>query len=198
MKVYWPRLEEYLATLPEGAASYPEYETKASAYRTALEWRPLPRTVEGLPEALHARLAEPALPSAWIPEVHGMALGLAIADHHGMSEEEFLRFVFEMNRALLGGPRYRYLMSAEGPAAMFKHAQVRWKAMHRGVQLSAVEVGEHVCSFRMVFAPHLYNGLLLRAFAQTFKAGLGLAQTPEARVELTGFGDARADYSATW
>jgi hypothetical protein len=193
----FPRVAAYLAGLPQGAASYPECEMKASGYRDAIARRPI-AAWDALAEPLAQLLASPAPMSAWIPEAQGMALALAIADHHHMEDQEFLRFIFDHNRELLGSPTYSYLMRADGAQAMLKHAQVRWKAMHRGVQLEASEVDAHCCRYALSFPLRLYDPLLLKAFAQTFRAGLVLANLPEAAVELVEFTETAAVFVARW
>lgn len=193
----YPRVETYLARLPDGARSYPECVAKASAYREALGQRPLP-SPGGLPEELAALVRSPVPLNAWIPEVQSMALALAVADWERMEDREFLGWIYDHNRGLLSSPTYRYLMAGDSPAAMLKHAHVRWRQMHRGVRLEAEEIGEAGCRFAMRFPPHLYDELLLRAFAQTFRAGLDLTGTPKAEVALLDWGAESARFAAHW
>ncbi len=195
------RVRAYLEALPHGAASYPECRAKASAFREALAWRPLPRTsatVEGLPPVLAELVASPPPMNAWIPEVQAMAMGLAIADHHGMSDRELVAMIYDLSRTLLSSPTYRYLMAADDLGAMLKHAHVRWTAMHQGIGLKADEVREHGCTFQMSFPSRLYDELLLKAYAATFKAGLDMTGRAGIEVELTGFSDVSAQFFARW
>ena len=193
----FPRVAAYLAGLPQGVLSYPKHEVKASGYRDALARRPL-ATVEGLPEPLAQRVTSPVPPSAWIPEAHAMALALAIADDHRLSDAEFLAFVYEHNVELLGSKTYAYLMRADGADAMLKHAHVRWKALHRGVELKVAGIDEKSCSFDLSFPARLYGELLLQAYAQTFRAGLVLSGLEQTVVTLGAFGDTRAAFVARW
>ncbi|HEY3448693.1 MAG TPA: hypothetical protein VGK67_20210 [Myxococcales bacterium] len=192
------RVHAYLQALPNGVASYPECRAKASVYREALAWRPLPKTIAGLPPELLELVASPPPMSAWISEVQAMAMGLAIADHHGLSDREFVTMIYDLGRTLLNSPTYRYLMTADDLGAMLKHAHVRWTAMHQGIGLKADEVGEHGCAFQMTFPARLYDELLLKAYAATFRAGLDMTGKAGIEVELTGFGDTSAQFAARW
>jgi hypothetical protein len=196
MRPPWARLTAYLERLPQGVDSYPECRAKASAYREALARRPVP--LDGLPPALQERLASPALVSAWIPEVHSLALGLAVADHHRMTDREYLDSVYVLSRDLLGGPTYRFLMADESPEAMLRHADVRWQAMHQGVGLSTERMGERACAYLLAFPVRLLDALLLQAFGQTFRASLSLSGAAEPRVSLVAHGETSARIEASW
>jgi len=192
------RVHAYLQALPQGVASYPECRAKASACREALAWRPLPKGLAELPPELGEMIEAPPPVNAWIPEARSMALALTIADHHGLSDREFVTMIYELSRAVLSSPTYRYLMAAEDLGAMLKHAHVRFSAMHQGIGLKADELDEHGCAFQMSFPPRLYDELLLKAYAATFKAGLDMTGRMGIEVELTGFGETAAQFAARW
>lgn len=193
----YPRVAAYLGQLPAGLDSHPECQAKASGYRASLERLPLDGVAPGaLPDGLMALVESPAARSEWVPEVRAMALGLALADHHDLSDAAFLRFVREVNAELLGSRTYRYLMAGDR-SALPRHAGVRWQAMHRGVKLTGGRLGEHGWRFRMGFPAHLYNELLLQAFARTFEATLSLSEA-HATVALSSFSDRWAHYEARW
>jgi len=153
---------------------------------------------EGLPPALQELITSPALVSAWVPEVQAMALGLAVADHHRLSDREYLDSAYTLSRDLLGSPTYRFLMAGDSPEAMLRHADVRWQAMHQGVRFKTDAEGERACAYHLGFPPNLYNELLLQAFAQTFRASLELCGAEHPRVVLTAFGETSARFDAGW
>jgi hypothetical protein len=191
-----PRLEAYCAGLPRGLDSYPECKAKASGCREALARQALPP--DAVPEALRPLVEAPPVVSAWISEVHSMAVGLAIADHQRMGDGEYLDFVYALNRELLGSPTYRYLMVGDSPEAMLRHASVRWDAMHRGVRFKVEDVTAHACVYRLGFPLHLYDELLLKGFARTFQASLDLCGAPSAQVTLRERSDTAASFDAAW
>jgi len=153
---------------------------------------------EVIPESLRALVESPPLVSAWIPEVHAMAIGLAISDHHHRDDREFLEQAYALNRELLGSPTYRYLMVGDSPEAMLRHATVRWAAMHRGARLEVHDVTAHACVYRLAFPAHLFNELLLEAFGRTFQASFDLCGAAQSQVTLVAFGDATATFNAMW
>lgn len=73
-----PRLERYLAGLPDGLGSYPQCQAKGSVLRSLLEGTALERA--GLPEPLRRRLDDPPIASA--------ALLRAALDASGAREAE--------------------------------------------------------------------------------------------------------------
>ena len=89
------RLDQYFRGLPDGWDSFPEFRAKASLIRTALEVRPAPTSLEAIPEPLRAYFEAPPLPSAWIPEVHYLAFGVAVADVEGFSDEDVRRVMVD-------------------------------------------------------------------------------------------------------
>jgi len=196
----FPRVADYLDALPEGIGSHPGCQTKASGYRASLESRPLAEVaLGGLPAPLGDLVRVPAVRNDWIPEVHAMAMGLAIADHHAMSDRLFLDWIYEVNRALLGGSTYGFLMTGgSGGADPRRHSQLRWKQLHRGVELERKESLETSSRFAITFPRNLFSELLLLAFCRSFQASIELACARGARVELDGFNELSAQFSANW
>ena len=67
----FPALEEYIAGLPDGLASHPQCQAKASLYRSLIDTKGLePDDVDALPPDLRSLVIHPVPISSWIPEVH--------------------------------------------------------------------------------------------------------------------------------
>lgn len=135
------RIDQYFRGLPDGWDSFPEFRAKASLIRTALEVRPAPTSLEAIPEPLRAYFEAPPLPSAWIPEVHYLAFGVAVDDVEGFSDEDFDAYWYEISKKLVQSPLYAGLLGLLTPGVLLRTAALRWSAFHRGIQLRTSKRG---------------------------------------------------------
>lgn len=197
MKRY-PRFARYVAGLPDGLASYPQCMTKASLPLMLVKGMPapLPRA-EDVPDPLRRYLARP--PSGmWVPEVEGMAVSLAIADHYRMTEVQHLEWLKSQNRSFFSSLMYRAVMSFFSPAALLPKAPDRWAAVHRGSKLSAVAVGPRDVDAVLEFPPRLFPMIALQQLTAVFEAALEQSNAHESEVVLAEVTDTRGVFHARW
>lgn len=191
------RYEAYLAGLPGGLDGHPAAQAKGSLVRAVLEGL-APADAARLPAAVRPLADDPPMESEWVPEARFAALALAVADVRGLPDGDFLAWVRASNRALFRAPAYRLLMLVVSPAAMLRHAGKRWGNWHRGSTLELLGFADDGARLRLAFPPGLYDGLLLRSYAEAFAAALegAHAKDPVVLVEEERPGEAR--YLARW
>jgi hypothetical protein len=194
-------MEEYLAKLPRGLDSYPDYQQKAVGYREFLAEVPANEmsALRVLPGPL-LDLVERLVPvSNWIPEVHSCALFLAIADLYLESEELYLARKLELNRRILRSPLYRVLFLFVTPQGLLgRDLPARWNKFHRGLLLRAVEVGAISAKLRMEFPHHLVPVLQIRAYAGAVQAAVEASGGRGVFVEIASSSSTHAVFEASW
>jgi hypothetical protein len=198
MKDPLPLLAEYLEGLPRGLDSYPEHTQKASVYRQACGRRYASKLAPLLPATLARLLTEPAPISAWIPEVHGNALFVALYETSYGEEESFLRDGRETGRKLFNGPLYKMLMALASPALIVRRANAGWTALHRGIALDARLTGNQAASIRVTFPHNLVPRVGALTYASAFHAALEAAGGKRVACALTSLAAEHAQYDATW
>ncbi|MGC4115104.1 MAG: hypothetical protein QM765_10955 [Myxococcales bacterium] len=195
----FPRAAQYLATLPQGLASYPMCEARGSLVRSLLSDLPLAAAKDGLPGEILAMVATPPSNSSWISEAKLGLLNLAAADFHGLSDAAFLDRKYQQNRALLGGLVYRALMSVTSPKMLAEVAAFRFPLVHRGG--TAMVVSGHTegsVELRVTYPARLYTRLLAELIGRAFEAALHHSAPKEGRVTLTSFGETEAVFGCRW
>lgn len=188
----FPRMLEYLDSLPAGLHSYPQCQARAAILQTFVEVGP---KLGADADPFIARLLLPP-PRGFVTEVVQNAGFLAIADGAGMTERQYLDFCHAGNRALFTGLLYRALMSLFSPATLLERAPARWESFHPGTRLTISGDGPSVA--RLTFPPYLYSPLLLRGVGQAFAVAVEMARGREASVELTAYEATEGTFLATW
>jgi len=192
------RLERWLAGLPRGLDSYPDAVAKGSLTRSVLAGQPTAELLPALPAPLHRYVTDPPMAGEWVPEAHLAALIHSVADLRGMTDGEVCAWAREQNRALFSSAAYRILMVVVSPGSLLRFAARRWEYWHRGTSLEAAEISDEGVRLTLRFPVGLFDGLLLRTYAEVFTAALEMAhaKAPEVHVEREGPG--RATYLARW
>ena len=196
----YPRLVEYLASLPAGLASYPDCQAKTSLSLTMVEGLPEPRPAlekESLPEPLARFLRRPPT-SMWSSEVESRALALSIADHYRMSNEAYLAWIKQQNRSYFGSLMYRAVMAFASPAALVAKAAARWAAVHRGSSLAAKVLGPGDAQATLTFPPFLFAGLALLQVKAVLEAGAEHTNARHPTVELEHVSPTSGVYRVRW
>lgn len=134
----------------------------------------------------------------WIPEVHFVALFLAITDARAMTETDIYAWARERNRVLFQSPPYRMLMEVGSPGALIRSAGQRWKNWHRGSDLTIEGVADDGVRFSLRFPDGLFNPVMVRVFGQAFAAALDTAKVPSPDVSVLSEGRGFARYLARW
>ncbi len=190
------RLDRYLAGLPAGLDSHPEALAKGSLVRNALEDRLDPDLLARLPPKLGRLASEPPMAGEWVPEVHFVALYLALSD--AMSEAEIYAWARERNRVLFQSSPYRILMEVASPGMLVRSAAQRWANWHRGSQLSVEGVADDGVRVFLRFPDDLFDPVMIRVFGQAFTAALDTANVPSPDVSVLSEGRGFARYLARW
>ena len=194
----FPRVDRYLAHLPSGYASYPECYTRASVYRTFTESRSLRHFPwERTPPQIAALLRTPVAHEAWLSEVQVLCAVLAMADHHGLDDEQTLQWFRDANGTLLGSRLHRAALSLASPSLMIRVADNRWHTFHRGTGFGMTQDGNsaHVT---LRYPPFLYTELVLRGMAEGFRIALSMSRAKNTQVEIVNTTPRSAEYRLTW
>lgn len=181
------RLERYLARLPNGVDSYPEVVVKASTFTAALADKPIPVVHGQLPPPIEKLILTPPLVSAWVPEVHMVAIFKLIGDHHFEGRggtPAFLDWVYDQNRKLLGGKLYRALFFFLTADHVFRGVEQRWNAFRRGTSLSVVSRSGRHALFEFRFPRYLLDEEGLWAIAMALRAVGELAGAKRTEIQI--------------
>ncbi len=194
----YPRLAEYVASLPQGLASFPDCRAKGSIIRHLLEKHPLSRDA-GLPPELMAVIEKPVSSSAWVPECVCMALHLAIGDAYKMSPAEYTRWLYEHNAGLLEGRfMFKAVMSVTSPAVLMQGAGIRFNSFRQGTHFAILGRTGNVIDYQISFPPGLYNELCLDAFTAAFQAALDMTKAQNLRLKRTAVEPGVARFAVSW
>jgi hypothetical protein len=82
-----PRTRAYVASLPQGLASYPECRSKASIWKNIRQWTDTGEIVGRVPPALTVFTAAGLLDTTWMPAAESFAGHLALRDALFPSDE---------------------------------------------------------------------------------------------------------------
>ncbi len=192
------RLDRYLAGLPAGLDSHPEALAKGSLVRNALEDQLVPDLLARLPPKLRRLASEPPMAGEWVPEVHFVALYLAITDARAMAETEVYAWARQRNQALFQSSPYRILMQVSSPGMLVRSATQRWANWHRGSQLSVEGVADDGVRILLRFPDDLFDPVMIRVFGQAFLAALDTARVPSPDVSVLSEGRGFARFLARW
>lgn len=192
------RLDRWLSGVPDGLDSYPAVRAKGSLARSVIEGQPVPELVAGLPRALRVYAEDPPMAGEWFPEAHLAALILAVADLRGMTDGEVCAWARERNRALFRSPAYKILMAVVSPGSMVRFAARRWENWHRGTRLEVDGVADEGVRLTLRFPRGLFDGLMLRSYAEAFAAALEMARAVDPSVAVVTSASEHATFLARW
>lgn len=183
-----PALSAYIDGLPLGVDSHPGCTVKASVYRDALDSKGLDDVIDELPEALRMLVLEPPPVSAWVPEVHAIAIMTAIRDRHFESGQSGLdayeEWTHERNLRLLTRPLYRALFLLLSPERLLNGLGRRWGAFRRGTTLEVLESSRGRAALRLRYPTNLYDETALSGLSGAFRAAAEAAGARDPRLDL--------------
>lgn len=193
----YPRLADYVRRLPRGLDSYPDVLIKVLPIRKGLSDKPLPPD-PALPPAILRLLTMPLLPSSWASSaaVHGMLL--AIADHHGMSDAQYVQWALVRNRSMLQEKIYHGLLALASPALLLRGASSRWGTFHRGIELVVEHTAAREASATLRFPSFLLNEVLARGLAAGIQAALEASRAKDLRFSVDAVTERSTRLSASW
>lgn len=164
----FPVAARYLARLPDGIASYPECQAKGSVLRSVLDTAPRALDARGLPREAAELVEAPPLPSDWMSEVILNVLLMAFQER--MPREQYLRWCYERNRALLNTSLYRILFLVVSPERLYVGMPQRWAAFRRGTRLRLVEMKDKVATLELSYPRFLHDAETFELMVQALRA----------------------------
>lgn len=194
----FPRLDGYLRKLPDGVASYPDAQIKASLYRAALAARPLDDVARDLPEPVADLILAPRLMSSWTPSVPALAVFLAIFDRYEFDEVRFRLWSEHMQTALFGSALYRALLSVLSPTQLLTGVRKRWGTFHRGTEIAMRETSDFSVEVTLTHPPNLYARPNLIGIAGGLVAAGKLSRAKAVSVRLALMTSTEARFDIDW
>ena len=190
----------YLDALPDGLASFPECQAKASLLRDMLASKPIAPSADRLPSELCDLIRSPPPVSSWIPEVAFNAASMVMYDEHFESKDtaRFEAWVFDFNRALFSKTLYRILFLLVSPRRLLTNVPSRWGAFHRGTSLTLIEGGEHRGRLRLEFPSGVFAEPMLHAFGAAWRAAVDTAGGHAVHSKLDDRTDTSAEFTVRW
>lgn len=199
-------VERYFETLPEGWASFPQFVARASLLAT-LRDRGALDALEALPEQLQPRALLDSLSatSEWLPEVVHMATLLAVRDARFAAgprgDEDFQRWLAQLNRDLLDQPENSGAMVVTSSAEYIPRLAAVWAMFHVGTPAVVATHSPNRASITIRHPASLFPAIALESRRRAFALALakqGAAQ-PSVVVHTAVAGEeAQTDFDATW
>lgn len=190
----YPLAAAYQALLPLGLQTHPQCTARSDATRHTLQDHPglLEHAPAGFRAALEPLLAQDMLPDTWNVVVRLMVRDVALHD-----DERFLKWNLEMSSRVFATPLYRVLMRVLSPSLVITNASKRWNAFRTGTLLAATWA-KNGGDLTLTYPTALYPNLMVRAFAESFRAALLAAHAKNVRVAVTSYAPEKATYAVSW
>lgn len=193
----YPSLARYLASLPDGLASYPECKTRGTVISSAAHGHAADSFPDGLPACVRTMLETPPLPGAWLSAVHSDALFFAVVDRNYPSADAMLEWTKERTLRTAQSKMYRALTRIVGPSMLLRMVGHTHQMFQRGTEMHATGIPGGM-KLVMSHPPFLHSGFNHLANVAMIEALIGLATTEVAQVEMTSSEPSRAVYVAKW
>lgn len=196
----------YFDALSDGWASFPTSVARASLLGTLRERGALD-ALEALPERLHPRvlLDHLSAPSEWLPEVVHVATLLAVRDVRfsagSRGDEDFQRWLAQLNRDLLDRPENSGAMRVASPAEYLPRLAAVWAMFHVGTPAVVVMHSTNRGTLRLSHPASLFPALALESRRRAFALALakqGAAQPSVVVATAVSGAEAHTAFDATW
>jgi len=183
-----PRVSAYVAALPDGLASYPEAQAKASTIHELGRQVPRGFPLEQIPPDLRELLLSPPPVSSWISETQACALSLALRDVGFDDDASYLAWIETGFTKFFSSSLYRILMTVASPHTMAKGAAKRWAALRRGTSRSLVEAHDNGNISRVDYPAYLVPRLHAEATARGILVAYRMSRAKDPRVTVVEHG----------
>lgn len=195
----FPSAAAYVERLDRGLDAHPHCEVKGSVVRQLVTTE-LARDVEPhLPSVLRAYFADIPLVSAWIPEVHFHAILHAVFDTtFSGSEQRFLAWVRDENRALMKSALYKVIFLVVSPERLFRSIGPRWGALRRGTAAEVLDSSPNGGRIRVRFPLHLYSDLVTQIRAASMAVIAEASGARNVRVVAEHATGTSVEFVASW
>lgn len=176
------RVQRYVDHLPQGLASFPSCEAKASVLLKVKEYAARP--LSGLPRPLQDLFDRPPPPSSWVSQCQTLALIVAMVEARGLPRAEESLWIRSAATHLFSSRMYQVLMRAATPGMVFRSANLRWSAFFRGTSLSSVVLTKQATV--SLHAPEgLFNEDLAGIFVDVIHAAVNYTRDESAAAVIT-------------
>lgn len=197
----FPLVEAFLAKLPEGAASYPQCQSRGISLSIMLDRFPVEVGDGSLPPEVVAILRNPPR-GPWVATAPYHAAMLALREVHfpvGPEGERRLLAELERNtREIFGSARFRVLFGLTSPERMLVTLARRWSAFHRGASLAVIERQSHAAILSLRHPMHLHLDFADFTWGQAFAIALERSGAERCAFEVERMSPARAHYHLRW
>lgn len=194
----YPRLHEYLRSLPDGLESYPECKSKAVLIQTAIEGHDLALLKPGLPEAVRDAMFEPPSTGLWVPATLSDAVFYAMVDSFYPTEEAVHRWTRARTFHAARSKLYRALTRIARPMMLLRMTSALHGLFQKGTDLDAESGDASVAKIRLSHPPYLHGGLNHFSNVALFEAMIEIAGGLAVKVEMTASESTQALYEARW
>lgn len=182
MMTGWPRLGAYLAGLPNGLDSHPQCQAKGSQFSFVLRCSPVQK-LRGLPPPLQALVDDVPLATSWVPEVHYMALCMAIVDLGELDVDACARWWGVLVNSMASSRVYGALLAMLTPGLVVRGSAQRWDRLHRGSRLRAT-ANDDALELHLEFPEGLFDRFMCEAFTGGFTAIVRRSRVPTSSLRL--------------
>ena len=169
------KLESYLQALPDGLASYPQCQTKASSFRSFTDYM-IEASGRGflaeLPQEVRDLVDRPPEFSAWVPSVHWNLLLAAYLDASSKSDQEVLQWYYDSQLNFFTSKVYAPLFKVMTPAIILRGAKSRFSNFHTAVDVSVERWTNKNFDVRLAFPDHLLPDWRLELIGVSIRAAL--------------------------
>lgn len=192
------RTRAYVASLPQGLASYPECRGKVSIWKNILRWTDTGELRGRVPPELTIFTSEGLLDVTWMSVAESFACHLALRDTLFRTDSAMADHFRMLDRRLLSGPLYRMLFAVASPHRVVHAADRRFRAMFEGITLEARPEDACRVSLSLRYPPRLLPELVGRLYLVAFEVAVELAGAKAVRSRVLEHGDTAARYELTW
>lgn len=193
-----PRTRAYVASLPQGLASYPECRSKMSIWKNILQWTDTSALSGNVPPELTVFAAENLLDAAWMPAAESFACHLVLRDALFPTDAALAEHFRMLDRKLLSGRLYQMLFALTSPERIVHAADRRFRAMFEGITLDARREGPGHVEIALRYPPRLLPPLVGRLYLVAFEVAVELAGAKEVRSRVLDHGETTARHELTW
>jgi hypothetical protein len=197
-RLTFPRLAQYLDSLPQNLESYPSALTR-SDFSLILRRHLDPFLKEGsMPQSLRAVLTAPWKPGDWIPTTTYVALCAVARDHLWLSDQDYHQGMFEVATEMYKGPVYKTLFLMLGPSIAAMGAAKRWDTLHQGTQLVIKKQTKESLCLVLTSPQNLFTDLAVQSLGAAFCAVAQGSRGRDATFEMVTRNDVEAELLISW
>ncbi|MEM9187542.1 MAG: hypothetical protein AAGF12_00100 [Myxococcota bacterium] len=193
----FPLLSAYLAGLPDGLASYPECQTKASIAHTFTDGHGF-ELRDDLPDSMAEFVRSPPPGGVWTSAVLADAFFHLACDLFYPSEEATHRWCYRRTMRMAESSLYRALFRFSSPRTFFAMSARTSRIFHRGTTITAEELTPDRAVSRFAFPPHLRSRRKLLSNLALSEAMIRLTGGRDPVVTLLEAGPTHALFESRW